>query len=123
VQARGAVANVTSVSPTLDPIPDSRRQPIVVMFTSQSCRPCQQLWPLLEKVAKSYADRVVLTRVDVTDNWRLSMRYRVWALPTVLAFRKGRVVGRLVAPRSRAALDSLFASLVAMNDEAANTEL
>jgi putative thioredoxin len=75
-------------------IEQSRQVPVVVDFMAQWCAPCRQLGPLLERLAREYAGRFVLVKVDIDQNPYLAMSLAVEVVPTVIAFKDGRVVGR-----------------------------
>ncbi len=69
---------------------------VLVDFWADWCPPCRALTPLLEKLAREYAGRLVLVKVEVDegDNMKLAGRYRLRGFPTVLLIRNGDEVGR-----------------------------
>jgi len=66
-------------------------------FTAKWCGPCRQLAPVLAQVARSHSVRVV--EIDVDDEPELAERFGVRAMPTVVLWRDGREVGRMVGAR------------------------
>lgn len=72
----------------------SRQVPVVVDFMAHWCAPCRQLGPILERLAREYAGRFILVKVDIDQNPYLAMSLAVEVVPTVIAFKDGRVVGR-----------------------------
>lgn len=74
----------------------------VVDFTARGCGPCRTLGAVLAALAGEYAGRVRFVAVDVDDVPVLADRFGVRAMPTLVVWRAGREVGRVVGSRPRA---------------------
>lgn len=72
----------------------SRQVPVLVDFWATWCQPCTMLSPHLEALAAEYAGRFELAKVDVDANQELAAQFLVQSIPTVVAVRNGREVGR-----------------------------
>jgi thioredoxin len=70
--------------------------PAVVDFWSPRCPPCHVMGGLLNEIGPDYAGRVNIFKLNVDQNMRTAMRYQVQSIPTVIFFRNGRVVDRIV---------------------------
>jgi putative thioredoxin len=81
----------------------SEKQPVVVDFWAEWCKPCKQLTPVLEEAVKGR--RVTLAKVDVEANKALAKEYDVSGIPAVKAFKNGHVVAGFVGAKGRAAID------------------
>jgi thioredoxin len=85
--------------------------PAVVDFWSARCPPCQVMGGLLDEIGPNYVGRVHIFKLNVDQNPEIAMQYRVQSIPTVILFKKGRPVDRIVGllPLNplRAKLDSL----------------
>lgn len=69
--------------------------PTLVDFWAPWCQPCRMLAPVLDKVSKDFPC-VCVAKVNTDDNQALAARFGVSALPTIVAFRDGKEIGRLV---------------------------
>ena len=86
-------------------------QPVLVDFWAEWCMPCRMLAPTIDELAKEFAGKVKIGKVDTDSNRELAMTYRIQNIPTVLLFKGGQVAQRFVGLRReddfRAALDQL----------------
>jgi thioredoxin 2 len=78
--------------------------PVLVDLWAPWCGPCRMVSPALEQLAAEYAGRVKLVKVNVDDTPRLSQRFSVQAVPTLLVVRGGQVVARQAGAAPAAAL-------------------
>jgi thioredoxin 1 len=70
--------------------------PVVVDFWSPGCGPCRMLEPIIVDLAGAYAGRVKFAEVNAAEAGRTAARFGVMGTPTVLFFRGGREVERVV---------------------------
>ena len=76
----------------------------LVDFTAEWCPPCRMLGPYVDTIAGEFKDRLTVVKVDVDDQPGLAARFGVMGVPTVLFFRDGRAVDRIVGAVPPAAL-------------------
>lgn len=74
----------------------------LIDFTAAWCSPCRVLGTVLATLARDYAGRARFVAVDVDAEPMIAERFGVRAMPTVVLWRDGREVGRLVGSRPRA---------------------
>ncbi len=71
-------------------------KPTVVDFFATWCGPCRKLGPILEEVETEIGDKVNFRKIDTDDNIEAAQAYQVSGLPTLLVFKNGEVVERMV---------------------------
>ena len=70
--------------------------PVIVDFWAPWCGPCRMVAPTLEKLAKEYAGKLVVAKVNTDENPDWSMKFGVQGIPTMLFVSSGKVVHRQV---------------------------
>jgi len=70
--------------------------PVLVDFWAPWCGPCRMLAPTIETLAEQYTGKARVGKVNVDDNQQLAANYRVEGIPTVIVYKGGEEVDRLV---------------------------
>jgi len=70
--------------------------PVLVDLWAPWCAPCRMIAPVVEKLAGDYAGRLKVAKLNVDDNPHTAGAYQVQGIPTLLIFRGGQVIDRIV---------------------------
>lgn len=81
-------------------------QPVLVDFWAPWCGPCKMVAPEVEAIAKSYEGKAIVAKVNVDEVANLSGTYNVLGIPTLLVFKDGQEVNRIVGFRPRAEISA-----------------
>jgi thioredoxin 1 len=83
--------------------------PVLVDFTAAWCPPCRAIAPHVEAIAAAHEGRLRVGTCDVDAHGELSAKLDVRAMPTLMVFKNGQVVGQIVGAVPRAKIEALVA--------------
>jgi thioredoxin 1 len=86
--------------------------PAIIDFWAEWCAPCRQIAPIVKDLAAQYGGRVKVVKMNIDENPSTPGRYGVRALPTVLAFKGGTVVGQITGARPKSAFEEMAQKLL-----------
>ena len=69
---------------------------VLVDFWASWCMPCLVVAPVLEKIAKSYSDRLKICKLNIDDNHKIASDLGVMSIPTLMLFKDGKEQERIV---------------------------
>ena len=87
-------------------------QPLVVDFWATWCGPCRMVGPVISELAEQYDGKIVVGKCDVEDNEELAVEFGIRNIPTILFFKNGQVVDKLVGAQPKAKIDEKFQALL-----------
>ncbi len=77
--------------------------PVVVDFWAPWCGPCKMVSPTIEELAKDYAGKVSIGKLNVDENPDVAGNFGVMSIPTVMIFKNGKPVHSMVGAQSKQA--------------------
>ncbi len=75
--------------------------PVLVDFYADWCGPCKMIAPVISQLAEEYEGKFTIGKLNVDQNGTTAQQYRVMSIPTLLIFKNGEVVDKVVGAASR----------------------
>ncbi len=76
--------------------------PVLTDFWAEWCGPCKMIAPILEEIAEEYDGRLKIAKLDVDQNPSTMMKYQIMSIPTLILFKNGQEVERLIGAMPKA---------------------
>ena len=87
-------------------------KPLVVDFWATWCGPCRMVGPIISELAGEYDVKVVVGKCDVEENEDLAAEFGIRNIPTIIFFKGGQVVDKIVGAQSKTKLQEKFEALL-----------
>ena len=89
---------------TFNEVVGTAETPMLVDFWAEWCGPCKQIAPVLEELAVEQAGRLQVAKLNVDENLKVAQQFSVMSIPTLILFKGGEPVARLVGAKPKGAL-------------------
>lgn len=87
-------------------------KPALLDFWAEWCGPCRMIAPIIEDLAKEYGDRVIIGKVNVDENDQITTQFGIRSIPTLLFFKNGQVVDKIIGAVPRAMIEEKLKDLL-----------
>jgi thioredoxin 1 len=84
--------------------------PVLVDYWAEWCGPCRSIAPILEEVAKEYAGRLTVAKLNVDENQQTPQKYGIRGIPTLMLFKNGNIEATKVGAVSKSQLTAFIDS-------------
>ncbi len=98
----GAITHLSDA--TFDEEISGSSEPVLVDFWAEWCGPCKMIAPVLEEIASEKADSLRIAKLNVDEAQNVARRFEVMSIPTLILFKDGQPVKRVVGAKPKQAL-------------------
>jgi len=88
------------------------QQLVMVDFWASWCAPCRMLAPVVEEIAKDYEGKLAVGKLNVDENPNTASSFGVMSIPTLIFFKNGQEVERIIGFQPKEALQKVIDSLL-----------
>lgn len=104
---------VTLTSATWDQEVTEYKGVVMIDFWAVWCGPCRMIAPTIEELAKDYAGRIKVGKLNTDENADIASRFKIMGIPTIIFFKDGQkvdqIVGAVPKPQLKSKIDTLLA--------------
>ncbi|MEM2953588.1 MAG: thioredoxin [Candidatus Bathyarchaeia archaeon] len=84
----------------------SKNPLVLVDFWAEWCMPCRMIAPIVEDLAKEYAGKILVGKLNVDENPDTAERFHVFSIPTLLIMKNGAEVDRIIGYVSKSQIEA-----------------
>jgi len=84
--------------------------PVLVDYWAEWCGPCRMIAPILDEIAKEYAGRLSIAKLNVDENQQTPQKYGIRGIPTLMLFKNGNIEATKVGALSKSQLAAFIDS-------------
>lgn len=85
---------------------------VVIDCWAPWCAPCRMMAPIIDELAKEYAGKILFGKLNVDENPKVPLQYQIMGIPTLLVFKNGSLVDRIVGAMPKRLLEQRLARLL-----------
>jgi len=103
----------TLTDSTFDEEIGAATETVVVDFWAEWCGPCKMITPILDEIATEHAGKIKIAKLNVDDNPNVTRRFEVMSIPTLIVFRDGEPVRRMIGAKGKGQLMQELSDFIA----------
>lgn len=107
----GGSKPLTVTDKTFDPVVLKSGKPVLLDCWAPWCAPCRMIAPVVDQLAAEANGRYLVGKLNVDENPETAARFRIQSIPTLLIFKDGDVVDRIIGTESKQAIASRLAAV------------
>lgn len=81
---------------------------VLVDYWAPWCSYCRRIGPAYDKIAEQFGDKIVVAKVNIDEEPRLALGEMIEVIPTLVLYRDGKAINSVVAPESKAMIESFI---------------
>ena len=81
---------------------------VLVDYWAPWCVYCRRIAPAYEKIAEQFGDQIHVGKINIDDEQALAIKEQIEVIPTLVLYKGGQVLGSIVAPESKAAIETFI---------------
>ncbi len=86
----------------------NQKKPVLVDFWAPWCSYCRRIGPAYDRVAAQYGEDIAIVKINIDEEPQLAQQEHIEVIPTLVLYRGGEALGSIVAPESKAMIDSFL---------------
>ena len=87
-------------------------KPVIVDFWAEWCGPCRMISPIVEELAQEYEETAIIGKMNVDENDEIPGEFGIRSIPTILFFKEGVLIDRLVGAASKNAIEEKIKMII-----------